>query len=118
MGCQIKDGYQFSNPSWVNQASKYDNMRKTHAETMDKHEDTIKACKAVTKCNWSEAAHLFYKATDIPQPSVSAKQGNYHIVFVLDESGSMVRSVFVHSNRPTHSYADTNTNTVEQKYIV
>lgn len=75
-------------------------MKQRHAETMGKHSETRAACEAVTECRWSEAADLFYKATDVVQPTVSAQQGYYHIVFVLDESRSMVRLVFMHNDTP------------------
>jgi len=42
---------------------------------MRKHQQTIEVCDAVQNCNWGRAAE--------------GKQG-HHIVFVLDESGSMV----------------------------
>ena len=69
------------------QASKYADMRERHDETMAKHKKTRQACKAVKECKWKEAADLFYKAADV---TCLVQQGNYHVVFVLDESGSMV----------------------------
>jgi hypothetical protein len=55
---------------------------------MEKHEKTRQACEAVKECKWKDAADLFYKAADV---TCLVQEGNYHIVFVLDESGSMVR---------------------------
>ena len=96
------------------QASKYAKMRERHDETMAKHEKTRQACKAVKECKWKEAADLFYKAADV---TCLVQEGNYLIVFVLDESRSMVRrwlctTICVHilwgcrRTRSTYTFAD------------
>jgi len=54
-----------------------------HAE----HQQTIEGCDAVKNCNWGRAAELYLEAAT--EAEVAGTQG-HHIVFVLDESGSMV----------------------------
>jgi len=75
-------------PFFFIQASKYAKMRERHDETLAKHEKTRQACEAVEEFKWKEAADFFYQAADV---TCLVQEGNYHIVFVLDESGSMVR---------------------------
>jgi hypothetical protein len=81
-------GLQVLLPFFFIQASKYAKMRERHDETLAKHEKTRQACEAVEEFKWKEAADFFYQAADV---TCLVQEGNYHIVFVLDESGSMVR---------------------------
>jgi len=79
----------------LNQESKYKDMREQHDEIMVKHQETVAACNAVEERNWSQAADLFYKAADsIQRAPAGPPQQGYHVVFVLDESGSMVRTAY------------------------
>ena len=81
------------------QKLKYAAMKERHSDIMRKHEETTRACEAVKAGRWTEAADLFYSAADAKRlirrgpTCVSAQQG-YHVVFVLDESGSMVHTAW------------------------
>jgi hypothetical protein len=50
------------------QALKYIRMQTSHADIMAKHETTVRACKAVKACQWTEASTLFYEATEELKP--------------------------------------------------
>jgi len=110
-------------------ASKYEKMKKDKDECLRKHQLTVDACKMVAVKEWQKIAvkkwqkiaEKFAEATALPsvaQPSTSAQQGNYHIVFVLDESGSMVRSMFVYNHMPTYAYVDAGAPDIHTRLLI
>jgi len=54
---------------------------------MIKHKETLDACEAVDKGKWPKARGLFYEAAGECR---DASMKGHHLVFVLDESSSMV----------------------------
>lgn len=54
---------------------------------MERFNQTLKACEYVKNKKWLEAAKEFYGAAS---KITGTKITGYHVVFVLDESGSMV----------------------------
>ena len=78
-------------------ASKFEQMKKDKDECLRQHKLTVDACKMMQKligASWESIAKKFGEAAALPivaRPSVGGPQG-YHVVFVLDESSSMVRA--------------------------
>ena len=92
--------------------AKYKRMAQKKDEYLQKHKLTMEACLLVQNIGgnlqmfsgnldkkWNEIAKKFGEATKLPlcdQPAVeSASMQGYHVVFVLDESGSMVRAMYL-----------------------
>ena len=72
------------------QRAKYAQMEARLNESLEKHQKTLEACQAVQQSKWQKASKLFFEAAEESQIEQSSKLGAYHVVFVLDESGSMV----------------------------
>ena len=67
----------------------YEHMQKSHKESMDKHRLTLRACAATDSRDWSQAAKLFFDSSEELATRKTSQVQGYHVVFVLDESGSM-----------------------------
>lgn len=70
-------------------ASKYAAMQEGHMESMAKHRQTLAACDAVKLRDWTKASRLFFDASEELKVNAIVQSCGHHVVFVLDESGSM-----------------------------
>lgn len=72
------------------QKDKYTSMKACYDDTEKKHTMTLDACKAVKEKDKVKAATLFDEASKALVERTNTIKQYFHIVFVLDESGSMV----------------------------
>jgi hypothetical protein len=72
------------------EARKYAVMHESHEESMAKHNQTVLACAAVDRRDWKKASQLFCEAAAELKTRLTTSVQGYHVVFVLDESSSMV----------------------------
>jgi hypothetical protein len=84
---------------------KYEKIQIKKAEYVEKHKLTMEACDKMQKIGgvdfpeWPDLARMFGKATALPlsdQPATNSTSAKgHHVVFVLDDSTSMVCAIFL-----------------------
>ena len=70
------------------QSDMYERMRDRERDSNVKHATTLRAVDACSRSEWKKAEELFYEASEALAEIISTQ--SFHVVFVLDESESMV----------------------------